>query len=101
MFNPNVYPCHRVFHQLRERMLMTKRHSDGRGGERALQSLLVDHVLDGVADSPAAGIAGRVAAGAGWPGRTEILRVQLWMSIGHLGPLSGARIGCVHLIKMV
>ena len=34
MFNPNVYPCHRVFHQLPERMLMTKRHSDGRGGER-------------------------------------------------------------------
>ena len=34
MFNPNVYPCHRVFDQLLERMLMTKRHSDGRGGER-------------------------------------------------------------------
>ena len=42
MFNPNVYPCHRVFHQLPERVLMTQRHSDGRGGERALQSLLVD-----------------------------------------------------------
>ncbi len=39
MFNPNVYPCHRVFHQLPERVLMTKRHSDGRGGERALESL--------------------------------------------------------------
>ena len=35
MFNRNVYPCHRVFHQLLERMLMAKRHSDGRGGERA------------------------------------------------------------------
>ena len=23
MFNPNVYPCHRVFHQLPERVLMT------------------------------------------------------------------------------
>ena len=34
MFNPNVHPCHRVFHQLPERVLMTKRHSDGRGGER-------------------------------------------------------------------
>ncbi len=33
MFNPNVFPCHRVFHQLPERVLMTKRHSDGRGGE--------------------------------------------------------------------
>ena len=101
MFNPNVFPCHRVFHQLRERMLMAKRHSDGRGGEKALEAQLVDHVLDGVAESPALGIAGRVAAGAGLPGRTEILRVQLWMGIGHLGPLSGARIGCVHLIKMV
>ncbi len=101
MFNPNVYPCHRVFHQLPERMLMTKRHSDGRGGERALESLLVDHVLDGVADSPALGIAGRVAAGPGWPGRTEILRVQFGMGIGHLGPLSGARIGCVHPINKV
>ena len=101
MFNPNVYPCHRVFHQLPERMLMTKRHSDGRGGERALESLLVDHVLDGVADSPAAGIAGWVAAGAGWPGRTEIPKVQRGMSIGHVGPLSGAHIPCVHLINKV
>ncbi len=101
MFNPNVYPCHRVFHQLPERVLMTKRHSDGRGGELALESLLVDHVLDGVADSPAPGIAGWVAAGAGWPGRTEILKSRRWVWICHLGPLSGARIGCVHLIKMV
>ena len=101
MFNPNVYPCHRVFHQLPERMLMTKCHSDGRGGERTLEAQFVDHVLDCVADSPALGIAVRVAAGAGWPGRTEIPKVQRWMSIGHLGPLSGARIGCVHLIKMV
>ena len=33
MFNPNVFPCLRVFHQLLEHMLMTKGHSDGRGGE--------------------------------------------------------------------
>ena len=31
MFNPNVFACLRVFHLLLERMLMTKRHSDGRG----------------------------------------------------------------------
>ncbi len=55
----------------------------------------------GVADSPALGITGWVAAGAGLPGRTEIRKVQRGMRIGHLGPLSGARIGCVHLIKMV
>ena len=89
MFNPNVYPCHRVFHQLLERVLMTKRHSDSCGGERALEVHLVDHVLDGVADSPALGIAGWVAAGAGLPGRTEILRIQFGMGIGHVGPLSG------------
>ncbi len=101
MFNPNVYPCHRVFHQLPEHMLMTKRHSDGRGGERALESLLVDHVLDGVADSPAAGIAGWVAAGAGWPGLTEILKSWRGVWICHLGPLSGACIGCVQPINKV
>src|SRR5271157_265144 len=54
---------------------------------------LLDQSLDGVADSPAAGIAGRVAAGAGWPGRTEILRFRRWAWICHLGPLSGASIG--------
>ncbi len=62
---------------------------------------LVDHVLDGVADSPALGIAGWVAAGAGLPGRTEILKVQRGVSIGHLGPLSGAYIGCVQPINKV
>ena len=101
MFNPNVYPCHRVFHQLPERVLMTKRHSDGRGGERALESLLVDHVLDGVADSPAAGIAGWVAAGAGWPGLTEILKSRRGVWICHLGPLWGSCIGCVQAINKV
>ena len=53
----------------------------------------LDQSLDGVADSPAAGIAGRVAAGAGWPGRTEILRFRRWAWICHLGPLSRASIG--------
>ena len=86
MFNPNVYPCHRVFHQLPERVLMTKRHSDGRGGERALEFHLVDHVLDCVADSPALGIAGGVAAGAGLPGLTEILKSRRGVWICHLGP---------------
>ena len=33
----------------------------------------------------AAGIAGRVAAGAGWPGRMEILRFRCWAWICHLG----------------
>ena len=69
--------------------------------KEALEAQLVDHVLDGVAESPALGIAGWVAAGAGWPGWTEILRVQLGMGIGHVGPLSGARIDCVHPINKV
>ena len=42
---------------------------------------------------PAAGIAGRVAAGAGWPGRTEILRFRRWAWVCHLGFLSGASTG--------
>ena len=39
------------------------------------------------------GIAGRVAAGAGWPGRTEIPRFRRWAWVCDLGPLSGARTG--------
>ena len=101
MFNPNVFPCHRVFHQLLERMLMTKRHSDSCGGERALEAQLVDHVLDCVGDSPALGIAGGVAAGAGLPGLTEILKSRRGVWICHLGPLSGAFIGCVQPINKV
>ncbi len=80
---------------------MTKRHSDGRGGERALESLLVDHVLNGVADSPAAGVAGWVAAGAGLPGLTEILKSWRGVWICHLGPVWGACIGCVQPINKV
>ena len=34
----------------------------------------------------AAGIAGRVAAGAGWPGRTEVLRFRRWAWVCHLRP---------------
>ena len=33
----------------------------------------------------AAGIAGRVAAGAGWPGPTQILRFRRWVWVCHLG----------------
>ena len=43
-------------------------------------------LFDGGADPPAAGIAGRVAAGAGLPGRTEVLESRRWVS--HRGPLS-------------
>ena len=74
---------------------MTKCQSDGRGGEGALEVQLVDHVLDGVADSPALGIAGRVTAGAGLPGRTEILRVSIWG--GHWP--SGAPFRCTHRLR--
>ncbi len=63
------------------------------GAEFAVECLLVDLSLDGVADSPAAGRAGRVAAGALWPGRTEILRFRGWVWVCHLGSLSGARTG--------
>ena len=61
--------------------------------EFAVECHLLDQSLDGVADSPAAGIAGRVAAGAGWPGRTEILRFRRWAWVCHLGFLSGASTG--------
>ena len=37
--------------------------------------------------------AGHVAAGAGWPGRTEIPRFRRWAWVCDLGPLSGARTG--------
>ena len=43
----------------------------------------------------AAGIAGRVAAGAGWPGRMEILRFRRWAWICHLGP----PFACKHRLK--
>ena len=36
----------------------------------------------------AAGMAGRVAAGAGWPGRTEILSFRRWAWVCHRGLLS-------------
>ncbi len=55
----------------------------------------------GVADSPALGIAGGVAAGAGLPGRTEILKSRRGVWICHLGPLWGACIGCVQPINKV
>ncbi len=41
---------------------------------------------NGVADSPALGIASGVAAGAGLPGRTEILKSRRGVWICHLGP---------------
>ena len=63
--------------------------------KEALESLLVDHVLDCVADSPALGIAGWVAAGAGLPGRTEILKSRRGVWICHLGP----PLGCVHRMR--
>ena len=56
---------------------------------------------NGVADSPALGIAGGVAAGAGLPGRTEILKSRRGVWICHLGPLWGACIGCVQPINKV
>ena len=55
----------------------------------------------GVADSPALGIAGGVAAGAGLPGLTEILKSRRGVWICHLGPLWGACIGCVQAINKV
>ena len=93
MFNPNVIACLRVFHLMLEHVFLAQRHCDCRGAEFAVECHLVDLSLDGVADSPAAGIAGRVAASAGWPGRTEILKFRRWVWVCHLGPLSGARTG--------
>ena len=66
------------------------------GPKFAVECHLLDQSLDGVADSPAAGIAGRVAAGAGWPGRTEILRFRRWAWICHLGPLSACKHRLTH-----
>ena len=93
MFNPNFFACLGVFHLAIEHVFLAQRHCDCRRAEFAVECHLLDQSLDGVADSPAAGIAGRVAAGAGWPGRTEILRFRRWAWICHLGPLSGASIG--------
>ena len=45
--------------------------------------------------------AGWVAAGAGLPGRTEILKSRRGVWICHLGPLWGACIGCVQPINKV
>ena len=45
--------------------------------------------------------AGGVAAGAGLPGRTEILKSRRGVWICHLGPLWGACIGCVQPINKV
>ena len=39
-------------------------------------------LFDGVADPPAAGIAGRVAAGAGLPGGTEVLKMRGGVRVG-------------------
>src|SRR5271157_3327704 len=93
MFKPNFFACLRVFHLALEHVFLAQRHCDCRGAEFAVESLLIDLSLDGVADLPAAGIAGRVAAGAGWPGRTEILRFRRWAWVCHLGFLSGASTG--------
>jgi len=93
MFSPNVIACLRVFHLMLEHVFLAQRHCDCRGAELAVECHLVDLTLDGVADSPAAGIAGRVAAGAGLPGRTEILKFRRWVWVCHLGPLSGAGTG--------
>ena len=90
MFNPNVIACLRVFHLMLEHVFLAQRHCDCRGAEFAVECHLLDQSLDGVADSPAAGIAGRVAAGALWPGRTEILKFRRWVWVCHLGLLSGA-----------
>ncbi len=92
MFNPNFFACLRVFHLVLEHVFLAQRHCDCRRAEFAVECLLVDQSLDGVADSPAAGIAGRVAAGAGWPGRTEILRFRRWVWVCHLG----APFRCAH-----
>ena len=46
---------------------------------------------NGVADSPALGIAGWVAAGAGLPGLTEILKSRRGVWICHLGAPLGVR----------
>jgi len=75
-FNPDVCACLRVLHLLLEHVFLAQRLGDCRGGEFTVESHLFDLCLDGVADSPAAGIAGRVAAGAAWPGRTEILNFR-------------------------
>ena len=101
LFNPNVFACLRVCHLLLEQVLLAQGHGDGRGAEFALQSQLVDQSLEGVADSPALGIAGGVAAGAGLPGLTEILKSRRGVWICHLWPLSGACIGCVQPINKV
>ena len=101
LFNPNLFACLRVCHLLLEQVLLAQGHGDGRGGEFALQSQLVDQSLHGVADAPALGIAGGVAAGAGLPGLTEILKSRRGVWICHLGPLSGACIGCVQPINKV
>ena len=93
MFNPNFFACLRVFHLLLQRSFVPRRHMDCRGGQFAVECHLVDQALDGVTDAPAAGIAGRVAAGAGCPGRTEILRSRRWVCVCHLGPLYCARTG--------
>src|SRR5208337_672001 len=93
MFNPNVIACLRVFHLMLEHVFLAQRHCDCRGAEFAVECHLLDLSLDGVADSPAARRAARVAASAGWPGRTEILKFRRWVWVCHLGPLSGARIG--------
>ena len=92
MFNPNFFACLRVFHLVLEHVFLAQRHCDCRRAEFAVECLLLDQSLDGVADSPAAGIAGRVAAGAGWPGRTEILRFRRWVWVCHLG----APFRCAH-----
>src|SRR5208283_3295173 len=93
LFNPNFFACLRVFYLLLEQVFLAQRHGDCRGAEFAVEFHLVDLSLDGVADSPAAGIAGRVAAGALWPGRTEILKFRRWVWVSHRGPLSGASTG--------
>ena len=92
MFNPNFFACLRVFHLVLEHVFLAQRHCDCRRAEFAVECLLLDQSLNGVADSPAAGMAGRVAAGAGWPGRTEILRFRRWVWVCHLG----APFRCAH-----
>ena len=86
LFHPDVFACLRVGHLLLEPVLLAQGHGDSRGAEFALESQLVDQSLEGVTDSPAAGIASGVAAGAGLPGRTEVLKSRRRVWICHLGP---------------
>jgi len=51
-----------------EHLLIANRHGDRHVRELAVELQFVHPSLDGAADPPAAGIAGRVAAGAGLQG---------------------------------